>query len=197
MRTTIFLLGYLGSALFAPLGAQAVDLQLHPGSRVRVSSPAHGLHQSVATYVATRNDSLILGTARVQVLRGHAVRDTVVLAVPADAVTHFELSLDRASNFGRWAGRGALIGMASGLALGVAMAADESGGQFVCSGAGCIGTGLLAGAVYGGLIGGILGALTRHDVWVDVGLPRSPANVQPIALLLPTGGFALGAVLRL
>ena len=69
MRTLTLILGCLGSAVLAPLGAQTVALQLRPGTRVRVSAPTYGLQRSVTTYVTTRNDSLILGSTRIQIVR--------------------------------------------------------------------------------------------------------------------------------
>jgi len=146
------------------------------------------------SYVGTRNDSLFLGAARVEIRRGQAVADTVVMTVPAGAVTRFELSLERRSNFLRWAGRGALIG---GVAFGVAMAASNSGNDFVCDGAGCVVLAALGGAFYGGLAGGLLGALTRHDVWVDVSVPHEGPPLAPLVLPLAGGGVALGMALRL
>jgi hypothetical protein len=135
---------------------------LAPGARVRVSATGHG-DKLVATLVEQTSDS-------------------VVIAVASDSGTLRSLGLDQVTKLEMWRTRpGAmakswLVGTGAGALVGVLIGATT---RPPCEGSGwCIGpqdqgdmvaTGVVGGAVLGGLIGLVVGATNRHG-WVPVEL---------------------------
>jgi hypothetical protein len=102
-------------------------------------------------------------------LRGVWTPDTV--ATPSLAT--LQVPVGRRGN----AGRGALIGAAAGVALGIACASEDS--EWF-SGEECF-----AGyTVFGAGTGALIGLLIRSDVWAPAVLPsRPPAPEPPVTLL--------------
>lgn len=93
--------------------AQWIASQLSSGARVRVTAPRIVPEPVVGTYLSAAGDSVRLLAA------GGGVR----LAVPIAAVERFEVSDGRAR--GKWAKRGALVGLGLGLAAASAGDSDE------------------------------------------------------------------------
>jgi hypothetical protein len=101
-------------------------------------------------------------------LRGGWTPDTV--ATPS--LAHVQVPVGRRGN----AGRGALIGFAVGLGLGIACASEDSGVGAV-SDEGCAAGYVLLGTGTGALVG----LLIRSDVWAPAVLPSRPP--EPVTLL--------------
>ena len=137
--------------------AQANTTTLAPGARIRVQ-------QGSQTVTGTL---LSLDSAGLVIVTGKA--DSVT--VPRASITAVEVSTGTRSH----AGKGALIGLGTGLLTGVVVGIASSGsddGDFFdfSSGEWAAGVGL-TGAVIGTGVGAIVGAVIRTDKWAPAVLP--------------------------
>ena len=147
------------------------------GTRVRVTAPELGFDNYDGTVAAVGRDTLTVGTVQ------------VTLA----SVTRLDVHLGRKGNWGRGAKIGTLVGLPTGLALGVVF-------QQVCSHSSDIGQtcwglvplGTVAVGLAGYLVGGTIGALKKTDRWSEVPLERLHVSLTPQG----DGRFALGLSVR-
>jgi hypothetical protein len=165
---SFFIIAALGLSA-APLAAQGMHTETAPEQGLRVRVTAAGAAEPLTGTLAFQDATTIA------LLR--APGDTAL--VPLHAVERLEVSRGRRSNAGRGLRRGALIGAAVGAVLGVALMADDGG--YFDYGAEAIPLGAAGGAMYGSVIGLVVGALSRSEQWAEV--PARPAIV-----LGPTGG---------
>ena len=162
----------------APLdGVMAQDaLAVQVGTRVRVTAPELDLERYDGTLVAVRGDTLTVGTVH----------------VPLTSVTRLDVHRGRTGNWRKGAKIGALVGLPTGLALGVLF-------QQWCHSIGDVGDPcwvfVPASAVAVGLAGGLVGAAVgafKRDRWEEVPLERLSVSLTPQR----DGGFALGFSVR-
>ena len=149
---------------FGTVTAQAI--QPRSGSRVRITSAAHGLEKQVARVVDVRSDSLFL-----------QVTPAETLAVARAGLTRLDVSTGRRRRTGRGATVGSLIGASSGVIIGFASGDDPPNSFWQMSAgekAAIAGVGL---GVVGLLVGATVGALTVSERWTSV--PLGNASVSP------------------
>ncbi|HEU5170870.1 MAG TPA: hypothetical protein VFU46_10040 [Gemmatimonadales bacterium] len=101
------------------------------------------------------------------------------LAYARADLRRLETYVGRRSSLGRGAARGAMIGGGVGLLIGILASTEEP--TFVCEGGGCIAAGTAAGALWGVVIGGVIGAATKHDQWERLNAAPMQPEVRPIA----------------
>lgn len=147
---------------FTTLSAQELP-PVKPGDRVRVTAPDLGIRKQAATFEAWRGDTLVI------------VADSI-MNFPLAFVTLLEVGRNR-----RYAGRGAVIGLAlggvgGGVLFGVACANDAFLGD-------ATGTCAVVGAVFlgtgGALIGALIGAMSTGTRWEEVPLDRLRVSLVP------------------
>ena len=147
-----------------------------PGDRVRVTAPDLGIRKQAATFEAWRGDTLVI------------VADSI-MNFPLAFVTLLEVGRNR-----RYAGRGAVIGLAlggvgGGVLFGVACANDPFLGD-------ATGTCAVVGAVFlgtgGALIGALIGAMSTGTRWEEVPLDHLRVSFVPQS----DGRFSLGWSVR-
>jgi hypothetical protein len=158
------------ASVFALLAATAGDgmaqgaVRVFPGTRVRVSLRATTTHLTrdriIGSLVSVQSDTLVVSE--------HAGRADLVL--PTEAIASLEVSRGRKSA----AGKGAVIGLVSGAAGGVAT------GLIACGGGNCAESGLgdvtallsaalgLGGGLTGAGIGALVGGRIHSDRWEKV-----------------------------
>ena len=147
------------------------------GTRVRVTAPDLDIDKYDGTVAAVRGDTLTVGTVQ----------------VPLASVTRLDVHKGRKGNVGKGAIIGTLVGVPTGLALGVFY-------QQACSNTSDIGETCLAlipiGAVAvglaGALVGGTIGALIKTDRWEEVPLDQLRVSFAPQR----DGRFAFGLSVR-
>jgi hypothetical protein len=137
--------------------AQADTTTLAPGARARVQQ---GSKAVTGTLVSLDSAGLVIATGKA---------DTVT--VPRASITAIEVSTGTRSH----AGKGALIGLGTGLLTGVVVGIAASGsddGEFLDASSGEWAAGVgLTGAVIGTGVGAIIGAVIRTDKWAPAVLP--------------------------
>ena len=162
--------------VFAPGRAPAQEAAALPlGVRVRIST-ANG--EVVGTLARLRDDTVGV------VPEG----ETLQLAVPLAELDALEVSRGRF----RRTGRGAVIGLGTGLTLGVVTAValcgddrcESSGGEWTGVAVGLLG---LGGAVTGLGLGALIGSFIRQEKWREVSITWIQAGVMP----LPRGRLGL------
>lgn len=134
------------------------------GIRVRVTAPDLDIDKYDGTVAAVRGDTLTVGTVQVGIA----------------SVTRLDVHQGRKGNVGQGAIIGTLVGLPTGLALGVFY-------QQACSHASDIGETCLAlipiGAVavglVGALVGGTIGSLIKVDRWEEVPLDQLRVSFAP------------------
>jgi hypothetical protein len=144
--------------------AAAQQPSLAPGQRVRVTIPALGLERHADTFVALRNDSIVL--------------DSVTCAL--SNLTR----LDRYRGRGRKTWKGALIGAGSGVALGALIGLARGGTLDMGAWGKIRGVGVMAvfAAAFGetgAVVGLIVGSTLKGDRWQRVPLGRVRVSVAP------------------
>jgi hypothetical protein len=157
-----------------PFGAHA--MKVSPGPRVRVSllsGPEHLTRERIiGTFVRVNDDTLV-----VRERRGRPERSILIASIQS-----FEASRGRKSR----AGKGALIGLVSGAAAGVATS------LIVCSDGECDpGEGPelkgvvsvvmgLAGGLFGTGMGALIGGRFHHDLWEKVPVHDIRMGLDPL-----------------
>ncbi len=177
MRTA----GWLMLAVIGLCRNTAVEAQdsraIKVGVRVRITAPDVDIDKYDGTVAAVRGDTLTVGTVQ----------------VPLASVTRLDVHQGRKGNVGKGAMIGTLVGVPTGLALGVFY-------QQACSntsdiGQTCLGLvpiGAVAVGLAGALVGGTIGALIKTDRWEEVPLDRLRVSFAPQR----DGRFALGLSVR-
>ncbi|HEX6107724.1 MAG TPA: hypothetical protein VFZ26_19215 [Gemmatimonadales bacterium] len=140
------------------------------GSPIRYAERADSAKLVPARLVLIDADSMVFE----RLVPGDYGGKWVAASLPTRQLARLQVRVGRRAN----TGRGALIGGAVGLALGVACTTDDSG--FVPDEA-CLISSTATGAVTGFLIG----ALVRSDVWAPAPLPvRAPAaEPEPVVTM--------------
>ena len=165
MRHSALVVLALALAVAPPDGVIAQDtLTVKVGSRVRVTAPELDLDKYDGTVAVVRSDTLTVGTVQ----------------VPLASVTRLDVHKGRKGNVGKGAIIGTLVGVPTGLALGVFY-------QQACSNTSDIGETCLAlipiGAVAvglaGALVGGTIGSLIKTDRWEEVPLDQLRVSFGP------------------
>ena len=161
----ISLLFLLFLAVVGELCAQ--DTLVVPGARVRVYSP----DRVTGTIETLSSDTLVLRTEARRSLQ----------AIPFASITKLEVSRGRKSNVGKGARIGLAVGAGVGAIAGVILIIGECSGS-----AGCLFysvAGGVAGALYlflpGTLLGAVIGAVFRTDLWETVPLDRIRVSLRP------------------
>jgi hypothetical protein len=161
-------------------GAPAqVPRQLVPGARVRISESHSGAATTeTGTLVAIRADTLVLQPEhRVDTLR-----------IPVGSVRTLEVSRGRKSRVGAGIGYGALVGVATGALVPLAVCGGDCGASSVGNFTGLLVVGgAVLGAVAGSVVGGVIGAAHSGERWEQVPSDRWHLSVAP----RPRGGVAL------
>jgi len=157
----------LAPVLVAVLAATTLSAQA-PGSRMRVGT-ADGRTQ-LGQLVSLRADSVrVVDAAGIE--HGYARGE----------LRSLEVSIGQRSNFGRGIARGAIIGGGAGLLLGVLASTEEGGWGSPCDGSDCIPLAAGMGLASGVAIGGVVGAVTKHDEWKTVERAAVEPEVRPVA----------------
>jgi hypothetical protein len=153
----------LAAVLLTACGSQVVTTPAptpEPGARIRfLTRPATGGYVT-GRLVSFRADTMVFE----RFVPGDAGAKWVPTSLPADSIALLQVRVGRRGN----AGRGALIGGAVGLGLGLACAGGDSGGWYQPTAEECLFSGLVTGAGTGLLIG----VLVRTDVWAPTAVPR-------------------------
>ncbi len=164
-RSVLWLLGAL-TLFSADLSAQAE--QISPGTRVRISTPAHTEAKLVGAVVSFDLDSLVLCRTTEEVVRIHSISLNT-------------LEISRGRNKVLWGLGGAGVGLILGVAVGAASGFGSSEpetltvGEFV-SGDWLLGrmeraaNRMVVGALVGGRIGAVTGIVVAPERWRRVTL---------------------------
>ncbi len=154
----------LGSAAWPEAVAQKVaPLQL--GQRVRVHSALARTPELIGGVQAMSADTLV-------VRQVDGAGASTATAIPLAYISQLEVSRGQHS---RWA-RGLLIGLAAGATTGVILGAS-SDGNWLFSKSDLALMGAVVMAPVGGLVGLVVGALTKTERWETVALPRPAKSV--------------------
>ena len=181
-RTVLFLSTALLMVPFASLTPQE-PLPFQPGSRVRLSTQGDGVRHLVGTFSGYEGGNVGIKPDQKQ----------SSVWVPLTSVTSFKRSSGLKSN----TGKGALIGLLAGGAVGAVVGASayeecQEVGFMACfmspkSAGETAAIGGLAGGLLGAGIGAIVGALNKTDRWEEVPLDRLRVSFAP-----RRDGFAFG-----
>jgi len=166
-------------------------LPLKPGDRLRVTAPKLNLEREVVTFVALREDSLIVERTHLARRQDSIVSINIAMDISLSYITHLDARV-RKRNVGKGALNGALVGALvgalAGAVAGLGIGSDD------CSG-GCVGGAAGIGAGIGALAGGALGALAgipKKDRWKKV-----PLNQLHMGIVSQRNGrFGLGVSVR-
>jgi hypothetical protein len=157
------------------------SLPLLQGDRIRLAasvSPQPEL-ECTGRFLEARRDTLVAQCW----LSGRKTWEEV--SVPLQSLRTLEVSQGKKSNVGKGAWVGALVGAGFGLALGVAVMAEDD--SYAGYGAGAIPLGMLGGAFWGTAIGVVIGALTPGERWAEV--PLESIRMGPAAAMAT--GFSI------
>ena len=180
-------LGFVALALCAagvPAYAQGTQLNIAPGTRLRIVSPQIPQEHRVVTVVESSSDTLAFRSDNYPVTRRIAFSD----------ITSIDQSLGRRTHRGRYAFRGFMIGAIGGAVLG-AVAHQECEG-FCVFDTSREGDAALVGLVFGGIgagLGAIIGGFDRSEEWAKMPL-ASRVSIFPsstggrIRVSIPLGG---------
>ena len=105
-------------------------------------------------------------------------------SLPTDSIGRLEVRIGRRAN----GGRGALLGLAVGGALGVACAAETESGWLEPTPEQCLAGYILMGTGTGLLIG----ALTHSDVWAPTPIPRRTPAPNPVPAPVTAAPLGIG-----
>lgn len=147
------------------------------GTRVRVTAPDLDIDKYDGTVTAVRSDTLTVGT----------------LQVPLASVTRLDVHQGRKGNVGKGAIIGTLVGVPTGLALGILY--QQACSDSIETGETCLALipiGAVAVGLAGALVGGTIGALIKTDRWEEVPLDQLRVSVGPQR----DGRFGFGALVR-
>ncbi len=155
--------------LGSPIPALA-QVQIQPGSRVRIEAPTVWQERQVGTVSAVHGDTLFVA------VEGIGGDDR---ALTLDSIDRLELSTGRHGN----AGVGALVGFGSGALFGLlatAQAETAPCGFSTCTaGEQRVLAVTVLGVLFGGL-GALIGAISKTDDWTDMSASRIRIGlVQP------------------
>jgi hypothetical protein len=136
-----------------------------PGADIRIATVPDSSHFTRARFVSMDGATLVY--ERLVLDPAYGRHGWAARSLRADSVAALQVKVGRRSNVGR----GALIGAATGLLVGIGCAVEDGGGWGSPSPGACMAAGFVGGAGYGALIG----LLIRSDVWGPAVLPpRSP-----------------------
>jgi len=170
--------------LLRPLVAQQPP-SLAAGQRVRITAPPAGILRDTGTLRALTADSVVWLRAIPRRLVGRLAVDTVRTAVARSALRKIEVATSRRGH----AGVGFLIGLGVGLTVGEIQASRNECLIYICK----PGAVVAQGAIVGGLLGAIVGAMIRTQTWADVPLDGLGVVVAPVSF----NRLGLGAQLAL
>jgi len=196
-QTLMLCLAVLAPATLGPRAATAQTASLEPGTRIRVTSTALHLDHVEGVVREIRGDTLAIMTPYRRMVLGRVVDDTAERDIPLDAVDGLQLPGGKASNVGRGAGLGTLIGTSAGFLMGVAAMASTNEGDLFNFGPEAMLGGAVAGGLMGLVAGTFIGALSSHDVWQDVAVPSSIPAVTLHIGRDPRGARTLGVGMAL
>ena len=150
----------------------AFQAQLKPGTRIRVTSDSGSPRDRIGMLVSMDSDSLHFRTAK----------DSSLTSVATGSLVRLELSKGRKSNAGRGAFIGALVGVGSGLLLGILASAEEDGSDsyYDVGPEDVFAATALLGAAGAG-VGALIGATSHRDRWEPVPLPSGSGRALRVA----------------
>jgi hypothetical protein len=153
------------------------------------SSIRYALRSDTSEFVAARMVSVSADRLIVdRFVPEHPFGRWVTDSVKTDSIAQLQVQVGKRAN----AGRGALIGVGVGTALGLLCASDEDAGEWATPGFGeCMFGGIITGAGTGLLIG----ALRKSDVWAPTALPQREPELPP-ETPPPISGAPIGIGLR-
>jgi hypothetical protein len=163
-----------------PMLAQEASLAVWPGQRVRVEAPALFVGWRVGEVLSVERDTLHVRYARGQVRAR-------IGAIPLASVTRVQARVERRSAVGKGVALGSLAGAAVGV---MGVVAYVSGVDETVTIGQALGVTALGG-LGGGMIGFVIGAAVRTDVWRDVRVPR------PMVTVRRDGSIGVGLALQL
>jgi hypothetical protein len=184
------LLALLASGAWAQEQPRPPALELPMGARVRVRTQAAPGDWIKGTLASADSGTIAL------VPDGAPPLGPNLLRLPRETVTRLELVTGKKSH---WL-RGLLIGVAAGVAMGLAVDVDpvrcEFDNNYACS----RGEALALTGGFSAAVGAGIGALVRKDVWMPVGLdalgpPPARVTLSGPGLRVAPGGLALGVSL--
>jgi hypothetical protein len=143
------------------------------GSAIRYATRPDGTRFTKARLVSLDAERLVFERYQMDPAGRRGVWTPDTVATPS--LAKLQVSVGRRGN----AGRGALIGFAVGLGLGIACASEE-GGMGAPSDESCAAGYIVIGTGTGALIG----LLIKSDVWAPTVLPSRPAGQEPPVTLL-------------
>ena len=151
---------------------------LHPGTRVRVTTPRFGAYQPVGRYLGMSGDTLLL----------EREAQETPLRILVERKTRIEVSTSQTPG----TGTGFLIGALAGGLFGLIATEERSLGNMGSDGLDAVNNGtslhdnwfdgspLLLGLAVGGLTGALIGSLYTSDTWGTLPMPldRTRAEVR-------------------
>jgi hypothetical protein len=153
------------------------------GSRVRITAPSLGLTEAVGIVQEATNEELVVQFEYPRRLA----------TVDRSDITGLDVSVERQRKVLKGLGVGALVGAGSGVLIGLA-SGDDEGFLALTAEEKAVIMGIGLGAV-GGVVGLVVGALDRNDVWSST-LPID-LDVAVLPVLRAGGaGVHLGLALR-
>jgi hypothetical protein len=153
------------------------------GSRVRITAPSLGLTEAVGIVQEATNEELVVQFEYPRRLA----------TVDRSDITGLDVSVERQRKVLKGLGVGALVGAGSGVLIGLA-SGDDEGFLALTAEEKAVIMGIGLGAV-GGVVGLVVGALDRNDVWSSA-LPID-LDVDVVPVLRSGGaGVHVGLALR-
>lgn len=151
-----------GVLAIAPITCAIAQDSIPPGTRVRLTAPAH---------FKSWKEGLVQPDASIRVPRGPRADS---LLVPLADVTRLERFVGRSRSWPSGALYGGVLGLLGGAVLtGIACAND-----YCPSGGGAVGV-LGVSVVFGGWLGASIGAFFSHDTWQEVPLDQIKVGARP------------------
>jgi hypothetical protein len=153
--TALFCLCAIARSLSGQTGP--IDpMSIPSGTEARIALTGYSTDYIEVTVIAADRDSL----------RYRSDGDTTLKVLGWQGIGRMDVTDGRHSNFLPGAGIGALIGLAAGVSLGSsAGGGDDPGGGGTLLG--------MAGVVFGGILGGVIGLFVRTENWTPVSIPRA------------------------
>ena len=146
----------------SPVHAQDASAAVLRGSRIRLIAPAAGIRSWSKGVVDSANTDLLFVQ---QLSEPPELRRVPQLTVPMSAITRLEVRLDQRSR-GRAIGAGALVGLAAGIVVPIAIAAGTGSVNEPDSwGWGGVAIGVATIVPWTSAIGAVVGAMLPVDRW--------------------------------